>query len=94
MPLLQTFIAHRREVKISSFNHAASGKKNNAENILVIRDPLALASACLKEFERLWVEGKRLEAAYRSQADRSLNYGFLPGRLRTKSGVFICSQHI
>ncbi|WP_242628429.1 phospholipase D-like domain-containing protein [Klebsiella quasipneumoniae] len=57
-------IADYRHVKTGSFNYSAAANKSNAENVLVIRGQPALARAYLKEFERLWAEGKRLEPTY------------------------------
>ncbi|EPL8678978.1 TPA: phospholipase D family protein [Klebsiella pneumoniae] len=60
----KVMIADHRHVKTGSFNYSAAANKSNAENVLVIRDQPALARAYLKEFERLWAEGKRLEPTY------------------------------
>lgn len=60
----KVIIADRRHVKTGSFNYSAAANKSNAENVLVIRNQPALASAYLKEFERLWSEGKTLTPSY------------------------------
>ncbi|WP_407081300.1 phospholipase D-like domain-containing protein [Klebsiella oxytoca] len=57
-------IADNLHVKTGSFNYSAAANKSNAKNVLVIHHRPVQARAYLKEFERLWAEGKRLEPTY------------------------------
>lgn len=48
-----------QSVQTGSFNYTASANKRNAENVILIKDNMPLASGYEKEFERLFNESER-----------------------------------
>lgn len=51
-------VIDNKTIETGSFNFTASAEKRNAENVLVIEDYPPLAKEYLKNWNRLWDEGK------------------------------------
>jgi phosphatidylserine/phosphatidylglycerophosphate/cardiolipin synthase-like enzyme len=50
-------------VEAGSFNYTSAAEKKNAENVLVLHDPV-VAQRYGQEWERLWGESEELKARY------------------------------
>lgn len=51
-------IIDKKTVETGSFNYTANAEKNNAENVIVIKNNKTIAKKYMENWEKLWAEGE------------------------------------